>query len=95
MQNLIVINNVALPSKLLEATEKMVKAGKAKSRDELITRALRKELLAIKRTEIDAAFARMANDAEYQKEARQIVEEFAQSDWEAWQIGESEFEIDI
>jgi Arc/MetJ-type ribon-helix-helix transcriptional regulator len=37
MQNLIILNNVALPSKLLEATEKMVKAGKAKSRDELIT----------------------------------------------------------
>ena len=34
----------------------------------------------------------MANDAEYQAEAMQIAEEFAQSDWEAWQIGESEYE---
>ena len=92
MENLIVLNDVALPSRLLEATEKVVKAGKAKSRDELIARALRKELAAIKRAEIDAAFARMANDAEYQSEALQIAEEFAQSDWEAWQIGESEYE---
>ncbi|HLO48790.1 CopG family transcriptional regulator [Phormidium nigroviride] len=92
MENLIVLNDVALPSKLLEATEQAVKAGKAKSRDELITRALRKELLVIKRAEIDAAFAGMANDTEYQAEALQITEEFAQSDWEAWQIGESDYE---
>lgn len=92
MENLIILNDVALPFQLLEATEKVVKAGKAKSRNELIARALRKELAAIKRAEIDAAFARMGNDAEYQAEALQIAEEFAQSDWEAWQIGESEYE---
>lgn len=73
-------------------TDNAVKAGKAKSRDELIARALHKELAAIKRAEIDASFAGMANDAEYQAEAMQIAEEFAQSDWEAWQIGESEYE---
>jgi len=37
----------------------------------------------MKRKQIDAGFARMAEDTEYQKEARLIAEEFSQSDWEA------------
>ncbi|MFB2835018.1 CopG family transcriptional regulator [Floridanema evergladense] len=92
MENLIILNDVALPFQLLEATEKVVKAGKAKSRNELIARALRKELAAIKRAEIDAELAEMANDPEYQTEVLQMEAEFANASWEAWQIGESEYE---
>ncbi|MFB2876562.1 CopG family transcriptional regulator [Floridanema aerugineum] len=91
MENLIILNDVALPSQLLEATEKVVKAGKAKSRNELIARALRKELAAIKRAEIDAELAEMAKDPEDQKEVLQMEAEFANASWEAWQIGESEY----
>lgn len=44
------------------------------------------------RQAIDAAFAEMANDLEYQQKALQIVEEFRFSDWEALQLAESQFD---
>jgi len=40
--------------------------------------------------EIDAAFAEMSDDAEYQAEARQIEAEFATAQWEALQAIEAE-----
>lgn len=40
--------------------------------------------------EIDAAFAEMATDAEYQAEASQIEAEFATAQWEALQAIEAE-----
>ncbi len=43
---------------------------------------------AASRTEIDAAFAAMADDPEYQEEALRICEEFAVADWEALLLGE-------
>lgn len=44
----------------------------------------------MKRKQIDAAFDRMAVDAEYQKEARLIAEEFSQSDWDTLASAESD-----
>ena len=36
----------------------------------------------MKRKQIDAAFARISEDADYQKQASLIAEEFSQSDWD-------------
>ncbi len=44
----------------------------------------------IEATEIDAAFAAMADDDEYQSQALMISDEFAIADWEAFQLGESQ-----
>jgi len=44
----------------------------------------------LRRKQIDADFAGMAEDTNYQKEARLISEEFTQSDWEAFEIAERE-----
>lgn len=90
MNNQTVRTTLTLPAELLAATDKVVKEGKAKSRNEFVAQALRRELAAQKRAEIDASFAPMADDAEYHAEALKIAEEFAKADWEAWQIGESE-----
>ena len=79
---------VALPAVLLQAADQAVREGKAKSRNDLLAAALRRELAAIKRAAIDAAFAEMGHDEAYQKLARQLTEEFAISDWEAFQLGE-------
>ncbi len=43
-----------------------------------------------RRKQIDAAFAGIAEDADYQKEAKLIAEEFSQSDWEALEISEKD-----
>ncbi len=42
--------------------------------------------------EVYADFSEMANDTEYQEEALAICREFEKSDWEALQLGESEYE---
>ena len=42
----------------------------------------------LRRKQIDAAFGRMAEDVNYQREAMLISEEFSQSDWEAFEIVE-------
>jgi len=39
-----------------------------------------------------ADFSEMANDQEYQEEALAICREFERADWEALQLGESEYE---
>lgn len=81
---------IALPAELLDAADRAVRAGKARSRGDLLSRALRRELAAERRAEIDAAFLEMANDPEYQAEALRITEEFAIADWEALKLGDSE-----
>jgi metal-responsive CopG/Arc/MetJ family transcriptional regulator len=81
---------LTLPVQLLEATDRAVSEGKAKSRNEFVALAIRNQLALQKRAEIDASFAQMANDAEYQAEVEIINQEFAQSDWEALQLGESQ-----
>lgn len=89
MKNQTVRTTLTLPSELLEATDKAVQQGKAKSRNEFVAQALRRELAALKRAEIDAALAEMAKDPEYQAEVLKIEAEFASAQWEALQLGES------
>ena len=80
---------LTLPSELLEATDKAVSSGKAKSRNEFVAQALKHELAALKRAEIDAALALMAQDPDYQAEVLKMEAEFAEASWEALQLGES------
>jgi len=79
---------VALSADLLEAMDAVVRQGEADSRNDFLERALRSELAASRRAAIDAEFAEMANDRSYKREALQVVEEFADADWEALQAGE-------
>ena len=81
---------LSLPADLLEATDQAVRAGKVRSRNEFVAMALRHELAAQKRAEIDAAFAAMTDDPEYLAESLMIADEFALADWEAFQVSESQ-----
>jgi metal-responsive CopG/Arc/MetJ family transcriptional regulator len=85
MDNLIILNDVAIPSELLAATDKAVQEGKAKNRSEFIAKALRRELEALKRAKIDAQLAEMVNDVDYQREVLQMEAELATAQWEAFQ----------
>ena len=80
---------LALPADLLEAVDRLIEQGKARSRNDLIAHALRRELATLKRAVLDAEFRQMETDADYQREARQILAEFAQSDREAWGKGQT------
>jgi len=75
---------LALPADLLAAVDQAVQAGKARSRNELVRIALERELAAQQRAAIDAAFAEMAQDQDYQAEAKAMASEFETADWEAW-----------
>lgn len=79
-----------LPYELLEATDKAVSQGKAKSRNQFVAIALKHELALLKRPEIDAAFAPMAQDREYQVETLQIEAEFAKASWKALELSEEQ-----
>ncbi len=51
---------------------------------------LRRQFAEQERTAIDAAFAGMADDAEYRAEAELIAREFAQAEWEAFRRWEQQ-----
>lgn len=74
---------MALPGDLLDAADRAVRRGLAGSRTELLSRALRRELAAQDRAAIDAAFAAMATDPDYQREAVILAEEGVVAGWEA------------
>jgi metal-responsive CopG/Arc/MetJ family transcriptional regulator len=80
---------LTIPKELLEATDKAVLEGKAKSRNEFVVQALKRELAAQRRAEIDAALAEMTRDPDYQAEVLRMEAEFATAQWEALQLGES------
>lgn len=69
--------------------------GPVVSMNDLIVLAITAYLKMYKRRQIDAAFALMAEDAEYQKEASLLAEEFQYSDWEALRIGEGALETEL
>ena len=51
-----------------------------------------------RRRQIDASFAQMAEDADYQMEAQLLAEEFEPTDWETLRLGEdhlTEEEFDL
>ncbi len=80
---------LTLPSELVADTDKAVSQGKAKSRNEFIARAIQHELAALKRAEIDAALAQMAQDPEYQAQVLKMENEFATASWEALKLEEA------
>ena len=80
---------LTISRELLEATDKAVLEGKAKSRNDFVAQALRRELALQKRSEVDAALAEMANDPDYQAEVIKLEVEFATAQWEALQLEEA------
>lgn len=63
-------------------------ASTFQSLNDFFVTAIQAYVKLYRRREIDAAFAGMAEDADYQKEARLFAEEFEPSDWEALRLGE-------
>ncbi|HEY3115678.1 MAG TPA: ribbon-helix-helix domain-containing protein [Chloroflexota bacterium] len=82
MASKIVRTTLALPADLLEAADQTVRRGGARSRNELVAAALRRELETRQRETIDAAIGDMAQDAEYLRELGQLMDEFATADGE-------------
>jgi len=75
---------VALPADLLGAVDQLIRDGSVANRNQFITLAVETELRRRERAAIDAEFALMASDPEYQAEAARIMRDFQTSDDESW-----------
>jgi Arc/MetJ-type ribon-helix-helix transcriptional regulator len=78
---------VRLPRQLYEQARRVVaKTGAAASLNDFMVEAVEDKLRQITEKEIDAAFAGMGQDEEYQREAVALARSFDQSDWEAFRV---------
>lgn len=80
---------VNLPADLIHRSQQFIDAGTIPSRNALIVAALEHFLQHLERRAIDAQFAALANDSEYASLALEFDAEFAESDWEAFELGEA------
>jgi hypothetical protein len=89
---------VRLPQKIYEQAKSIVehqaKGASAPylSLNDFIVTAVSAYLKLYQRKQIDAAFAGMAEDADYQEEAKLMAGEFEASDWEALRLEERELQ---
>jgi hypothetical protein len=81
---------VRLPRSVYDQAKRLVErekekggAGSIVSLNDLFVVAIKAYLKMYRRRQIEAAFAGMAEDPDYQKEAQLMAEEFEYSDWEA------------
>lgn len=82
--------SINVPAPLYEEVRSFVekRVSPAESLNSFIVAAILAYVKLIRRKQIDAQFAAMAEDSDYQKEAKLIAEEFTQSDWEAFETVE-------
>ena len=78
--------NIDLPVALLERVTEAVRKGAFRSRNGLIVRAVEEYMKHLEDSWIDQAFARMADDREYQLLNLRVAEEFENSDSEAFRV---------
>lgn len=91
MRKQMIRTTLTLPADLVSAVDEAVREGRARSRGELISVAVRRELALQEREAIDKAFAAMATDDDYRTEAETLTREFARAGWEALQDGEQRY----
>jgi hypothetical protein len=85
---------VRLPKKVYEQARAAVKESKAASSiNDFLVEAVEERLRQLREKEIDDAFAAMAQDPDYQRDAVELARSFEKSDWEAHQILEPSAEI--
>jgi len=80
---------LTLPVELVKRSQHFIDSGTISSRNALIVTALERFLLELERQEIDRQFEAMAADESYQALNQQLVDEFAESDWDAFIEGET------
>ncbi len=83
---------LSIPKPVYEEARSFVekREAPADSINALFVTAITTYVKLLRRKEVDAQFAAMAKDADYQKRAKLISDEFSQSDWEAFERAERE-----
>ncbi len=78
---------VRLPLRVYEQAKSVAVQSDASSFNEFIVQAIEEKVRRLTEAEIDAAFAQMANDTDYQRSSVALSGEFEKSDWEALETG--------
>jgi hypothetical protein len=78
---------VRLPRHVYDRAKTVVIKSQASSFNEFVVQAIEEKVRRLTEAEIDAAFAHMAHDADYQRNSVRVASEFEKSDWEAFQSG--------
>jgi len=83
---------VRMPHLLYDGARQFVDCAvsPAKNINDVFVTAMCGYVKVLGRSQIDRSFVEMKEDADYQKEARLIAEEFSPSDWEAFEFAERE-----
>ena len=81
---------ITVPIDLIKRSQPFIDGGSIPSRNALIVSALEHFLIALEKREIDRQFEVMAEDEAYHTLNQNLAEDFAESDWEAFTLGESE-----
>ncbi len=78
---------VRLPKQVyLLAKTAVEKSEAASSFNDFVVQAIEQKLQQLTESEIDAAFAQMADDHDYQRDAVALAKQFEKSDWEASRV---------
>jgi hypothetical protein len=78
---------VRLPRHVYERAKTVVVRSQASSFNEFVVQAIEEKVRRLTEAEIDAAFAEMAHDSDYQRKSIALAGEFEKSDWEAFKSG--------
>jgi hypothetical protein len=78
---------VRLPRHVYDRAKTIVVRSQASSFNEFVVQAIEEKVRRLTEAEIDAAFAQMSTDEDYQRNSIAIASEFEKSDWEALQAG--------
>ena len=78
---------VRLPRHVYDKAKTVAVRSQASSFNDFVVQAIEEKVRRMTEAEIDAAFAQMASDTDYQRTSIALASEFAMSDWEALQPG--------
>jgi len=78
---------IRIPKYLFDEVERLIRfCGHGESINDFVVKSMKLRITMLKRKELDAKFAEMSKDTDYQKEVHLISEEFERSDWETAQL---------
>ena len=81
---------VRVPMKIYEQARTVITRGQVSSFNEFVVQAIEEKVRRLTESEIDAAFAQMSEDPDYQRDSVAMAREFERSDWEALKSTDSE-----
>jgi hypothetical protein len=76
---------VRVPRHVYEQAKTVISRSQGSSFNEFVVQAIEEKVRRLTEAEIDAAFAQMAHDPDYQRESIAQAREFEKSDWEAFE----------